>query len=523
MVRAVPRLGEPSMLGNSAPSRADDEGRFDVGGLAPGTYVLVAGHPDHGQTSREIELRDEPLLDVELRLELGITLEGLVTGLEFDALPQIRVAAFRAATSPSELLSVNFGLNASAALDFEGRFQLRGLRPGRWVVTARHSSDARTVQETVDIEAGVAPEPLVLRFEVEDGATLSGVVQRDGTAVAGAQVEALAPLGSGGQLRTRTDHQGRFVLRDLEAAEWRVSAQAGGASAFERVPVHGDTEIVLDLEVTHIALLVLDAATGEPLADARAVAFGEIGGVGGSQMPLTDRDGRVELAAMPGTVTVNVERSGYAQAQRRIDLLPGETRDLIVELSAGHPLVVEILRPDGAPYERHARAILYAMSEASPIAGEQRQRRGRIEIDAVPAGTWILELHAEGFAPTRVNVTTPTERPVRVRLQEGGRVRVSIPELASEQRAFVIALDPNASPAEGTSPRLMVRAGAPLVAGEAVLGPLPTGTWRLLVQIYDERALAAGGDPMRAPSTHEGLVQVVEGETVDAVMTRTSR
>lgn len=523
VVRAVPRFEQRSMMGMGSPSGVDGEGRFELAGLAPGIYDLIADHPERGRTAREVRLEESALRDVELRLEPGIVLEGQVTGIEFDALAQIRIIAFRSAGSPSEIGSTRSFRSFDTSLDFEGRFELRGLSPGRWIVTARHEPDARTVQETIELVADVAPEPLVLRFEVEDAVNLSGVVQRDGVAVAGARVEARASLPSGGRRSTVTDHVGRFEMRDLAAAEWRVSAQSAGAAAFEQVQVRADTEIVLDLEETRVSLLVLDAATREPLADASAIIVGEAGIVESTLRQVTDRDGRLEVAAIPGAVTVNVERAGYAKAHARVDLMPGESREVIVELSAGHPLTVEILGLDDTPYEGQAFAMLRSPDGSAPSTGQQRRSPGRIVLDAVPAGSWIVEVHAEGFAPSRAAVTTPTDQPVRVRLEQGGRVRVSIPELAGEQRAFVIALDPEARPTEETPLHQYVRAGAPLVGGEAVLGPLPAGTWKLLVQIHDERALAAGGDPMRAPSTHEGMVQVVEGETVDAVMARTQR
>ena len=55
----------------------DADGRFEILGLAPGTYTLTASHPSYSEKSETVELKEGPAA-IEIRLGLGGTISGTV-------------------------------------------------------------------------------------------------------------------------------------------------------------------------------------------------------------------------------------------------------------------------------------------------------------------------------------------------------------------------------------------------------------------------------------------------------------
>ncbi|HVR73219.1 MAG TPA: carboxypeptidase-like regulatory domain-containing protein, partial [Planctomycetota bacterium] len=139
--------------------------------------------------------------------------------------------------------------------DAAGRFTLRHIEPGTYVLETRHTAYL-PARNGVEVPARAAPggdlEQTIPEVEVTlfPGASLEGeVVTGAGAPIEGARVRLLL-LGEGGPdgAAARTDAHGRFTLRSLESGTWRVLAGAAGfrrASTEVEVPEEEWIRIVL--------------------------------------------------------------------------------------------------------------------------------------------------------------------------------------------------------------------------------------------------------------------------------------
>jgi protocatechuate 3,4-dioxygenase beta subunit len=107
--------------------RADGEGRFVLGGLAPGRYELFWGAPGYPSDSRRlVEVAEETLSGVELTLDRGGTIVGTVRdaagaavgGAKVSARPRVPTASWDPVRG-----------HGRTTADASGRFQIVGLEP----------------------------------------------------------------------------------------------------------------------------------------------------------------------------------------------------------------------------------------------------------------------------------------------------------------------------------------------------------------------------------------------------------
>jgi protocatechuate 3,4-dioxygenase beta subunit len=158
-----------------------------------------------------------------------------------------------------------------------------------------------------------------------------------GTPVVGALVVARS---EGGQSRqARTNERGAYALDDLRPGNYRV--RAGGARGYEPaefprpVPVRADELTAgIDFRLRRvenpdpgaIAGRIVDRRTGQPVANARVMAFGRPG----RRAAHTDERGRYLVRDLrPGSYRVVAGARGYLRADfaRPVDVRPGQQVD----------------------------------------------------------------------------------------------------------------------------------------------------------------------------------------------------
>ena len=224
-----------SHVDDSSPRAVSDvTGRFRVTGVDPGIWRLSAMLPGHAMAG------DQPRVEVESGSVAGIVIElvpeasirGLVTGLG-DA----GTASARMATAEVRAWRGTHFRSTAPALD--GAFELDGLSPGEWQVSAL-SGDRRSPEQTVRVGVEGAIEFVELRFD--RGLLLGGQVFAQGNAMAGAPV-AVRLAAESAPRQTRTDHQGRFVFDGLPAGMVRLVVYGDSGPVGEQVlDLQGDVE-----------------------------------------------------------------------------------------------------------------------------------------------------------------------------------------------------------------------------------------------------------------------------------------
>jgi hypothetical protein len=257
--------------------RLDASGRFLVDSVPAGlvrVWVSAAGS-QASLTSKELDLQGPDEAHVVLELPEPVALSGRVhragvgcggcevqvrrLGADVDAVPQ----------------------RLSVALD--GTFHAELTSRGTHEVEARDPASGGRRSELVEVDGAVEVE-LAL-----GGHTLAGVVRgpRDPEGLGAAQLSLIDLEADRLVATTSSGPGGRFEITEVGPGRYRLVATAERASAAEEVDVRSDR---LDLELrleetTGRRLRLVDAASGEPLTDAR---FQLVGG-SGRALPLAAR------------------------------------------------------------------------------------------------------------------------------------------------------------------------------------------------------------------------------------------
>ena len=317
-------------------SDTDFDGRYEISGLAPGTYYVKAEGDRHGymrvyyggaQDSNEAEpVRVEAssqVAGIDFQLEQGATIVGRVVD-DQSGLPIVNIEVY---AGPQ-----NRGHSSWSRTDGNGEYILRGLPAGVMEVGARgldYIERSLTVV-TTDNQPATASD---LRLEV--GTTISGRVTDEATGrpIANVNIEANRD-GGGSSSWANTDRDGRYVVRGIGPGTYRIQAQANEEGYVQEV--YDDTfswddareitikskegvggiDFALAMGVS-ISGKIVDAETGAPITNAEIYA----GPQDGNQMSWTRTDGNGSyiLKGLPvGVMEVGVRGQGYVEERLRV-------------------------------------------------------------------------------------------------------------------------------------------------------------------------------------------------------------
>lgn len=361
----IPGLDEPDDVGDRG-LLTDDDGSFEIEGLFPGTYSLVAYHGGHASsTPLAVELHSGESRDgLVLTLREGQRLTGRVRDSRDFPVEGARVSVDRS----SFVFTDRQGLFDAG--HFRGTVEVTvrasGLAPLRTSVTMRNRP--RDV-ELVLLDADSSIDGRVR--DVKDRPIERVVVQLE-------LDDRLSPMRFG-----ETDRQGVFAFENLPAGGGVLSFEHPEYSAREfGVRIRGKTgplEFVLD-DAWGIKAVAVDADTGDGIGNARVKT--------GIQTARVGRDGSVMLRGLPQTATLTVSAPGYAT--RRLTVSRGEVEgELVVELVPGGSVAGTVVDDLGDPVggvlvevrARRGRALL----------GEDRtSRTGAFRVDDIAAGDVVV-------------------------------------------------------------------------------------------------------------------------------------
>lgn len=247
-VPGVLLLLTPEAGGRPRPAVSGVDGSFVFDAVPLGTYHLATGISgervevpvalidDPGPIAVS-DAPEEPVPPLDVRVGVGATLAGRVSGIE----PQLLDAVEISATGERAVHG-----RSHVRLDSWGEYEIPRLDFGHWTVTATLPGTGRRARGQVRIEPGVRRAVLDLDFRA--GLSLGGSVLADGEPVAGVKVGVTEP--SGGRVEARTDYQGRFLFQGLDSGPHRLEVQVTGPldTVVEDVELWSDRELLIELD-----------------------------------------------------------------------------------------------------------------------------------------------------------------------------------------------------------------------------------------------------------------------------------
>ncbi|MEQ8763991.1 MAG: carboxypeptidase regulatory-like domain-containing protein [Planctomycetota bacterium] len=307
----------------SGNASTDEQGRFEMAGLSPGTITVSVSHPDFAGASRRYTLETAQVIDdVEIVLSTGGTIEGRL--IDASGKPASGQMVF--ATQPGR---VDF---KRATSDEDGYFLLTGLTAGTYQVTALLGLGG----EAEDILAAIGSQ-LTQTVELpEDGHEFIEFRASDkegGIRLTGRVTQAGAPLETGLLMVTPAGgsqqpaasgtigENGRFEVKGLQPGDYQIVIQGGPGLGdfvpFELKVAEDAVEIERDFDLPggEIEGVVVSAASGAPLSGVRVLARdGEGAGVAapGMKQAITDAKGRFHFQSLKaGSYELVVGGSGF--------------------------------------------------------------------------------------------------------------------------------------------------------------------------------------------------------------------
>ena len=316
---------------------SDEGGAFRITGLEPGRYILTARSPGYadGGPDDPIEIDTNSVDGMEIVLEPGASIVGVVTGLTPSDLTQVDIQAWRNDRS------------RNATPDAEGNFTVDGIAPGTWrVIATKGDRSDRRVERSVTIERGAAETFIELPFET--GLRLSGHVFDSGEPLGGGRLSAYG-RGNDHSQSTTIDREGRFEVEDLQPGTYQltISRPAFGGMEYRSIELQSDLDgLRIDLEPTAATLtgIVVDAQTGQPIDFAHIVAAdtatigalardGDTAGPASATAAFTITDGQFELKLRADAEHLWVTGQGYEGVQLPVNVTPGQRQEgLVIQL-----------------------------------------------------------------------------------------------------------------------------------------------------------------------------------------------
>lgn len=464
-----PLPGVPVTLVDTATSTvlgstvSDELGRFELTGLAPGTYTVRAELPGWTPGESQVTVGAGEVLDLgEIPVYALAAIQGQVLG-NFDPLGDATVTVLDAETG-QELASVVAGASGDYRIDalppYTG-LKVRASKPGWTTDFANHQPDLASADEFV-LSPGVTLtqqfDPMVLYLDltpVHPYAGIQGVVTGSGAPLAGVTVELLDPAGTVLQYKEATDDTGTYafsrselesvVLLRFSKAGWST-VYADGVSSLRyatRFTMRmGEDVIVPDLAMARVPtslgaisgtvvagsggvddpqegplsgarVTVVDASTGAAVASVRTDALGafRVGGLPGGQYKVR--------ATSPGHLTTFATGKRSLATADVLTLAPGEHLQLpeplvlvaeailtgtVMGFSVDHddPLGGVTVTAIDAETGRAVRSAVTGGSADLP-------RYGVYRITGLPAGTYKLRLSKPGWLTTYAHASPTLE------------------------------------------------------------------------------------------------------------------
>ena len=507
------RIGGDVMSRNS-----DDEGRFELQGLRPGSYELIANEDGFAASEpRGVTLlAGDEVTGIRLALRMGGTIRGTIHG--DDGRPQ----------SGRTIMAMSQGgaggFPSTATSDAQGVFEITPLEPGTYQVFAQ--PDMRRMAEAADSEGEPSPAEFFKSMQM----TMATVVDGEVTEVAlgappaapvrvhGRVTQAGEPVEGGMVTLVR---EGGNVMEGFSPADvaddgtYELVVDGGGratviyaregfarAGAEFPVVIPQRDEYRLDLEVPGGAIVGrLLGTDGGPLPDQmvsleRRSGMPALTGMGMGNMTETDADGRFRFNDLEeGTYDLRAGGAGFfsGTAETAATVVSGvEVRegkpapDVTIRLEEPGEVAGRVVDAGGRPA---AGVTLFVRDEdgvlLARVSAVDTDANGRFVYRGLPAGDVLVEARGDAgsAAPVSVRVRPGATTEVELRLSTSTLLRVrGVDDAGEPTRLRLSVLDEAGREMAGLRAlsgfqRRMAR-GFDTATRE--VGPLPPGTYTVI-------------------------------------------
>ncbi len=220
------------------------DGSFSIDGVSPGEYVIQADADGYASTfSTPFHVRQgETTPDVRIELSQGSTLKGRVLDSESgDPVAGAEISTNENNWFDSEFTKLLGGMDQTAMTvakvktDEDGYFEIKLMLPSEYQVRVKHAKYTEFIKNDVTLTDGQTND--IGTVLLSKGAVLRGTVYGpEGIAAHGCDIYLNAIDGRmfGGNRQARSDANGRFLIRNVSAGDYRLSAarpqnkQSGG-------------------------------------------------------------------------------------------------------------------------------------------------------------------------------------------------------------------------------------------------------------------------------------------------------
>lgn len=390
-------------LAGDADARTDGDGHFAVEGLGPGSYTVMARHPDYADGSALVEVKDAPVA-ADLRLTPGGSVGGTVLSEANAPLP--------GATVTLGAGGGGFGRGGAFAgaqttmSDDGGRFRFTHVTAGRYAVSASVRS-RQTLPVELVLQAGEARENLVLSLAA--GARIHGLVTGLPSALRG-NVNVTASGPDGFFTSSRAGADGSFELAGAPVGPINLRATASDTtgstrSATSQVSVtDGQTDLEADIAFeTGFTLSGTVTRAGQAVSGA-TVSAGLQGGGGRMASARTDESGAYRLEGLvQGSYTVTAGADGGRPQRQTATLSDDTTLDFVLPSARVTGVVVEA----GSQQPLPDATVQAAPQDATgpPGRGASTDSNGRFSIDGLEPQTYVVSARKPGYQVESKNVT----------------------------------------------------------------------------------------------------------------------
>jgi protocatechuate 3,4-dioxygenase beta subunit len=395
-----------AQLMGEADARTDGDGRFAIEGLAPGSYTVVAQHPDYADATAVVDVKEGPAA-AELRMLPGGTVGGVV--LSTGSTPLAGAAVSLSSGAAGGFPRGGFGGFAggdTTITDDAGRFRFRHVTAGRYTVAASLQGQGTTPADVV-LQVGESRENLVL--SLASGTRIRGVVSGLPAALRGSvRVSATGP--DGYAAATGATGDGSFELTGAPAGPIDLRAMAGDPASGLR-SARAQVEIVAGEEEAQ-AQIVFESGfalsgtvtrNGQPVDGANVSA--SLGGGGPFTSARSSASGAYRLEGLTaGTYNVSVSQGGAPRTQS-ITLDGDATLDLAIPFARLGGVVL-----DGATHQPLADVVVQATArtESRGPRSASTDSNGRFGLEDLEPTAYTLAARKSGYQVATREVT-PTE------------------------------------------------------------------------------------------------------------------